>query len=237
MNDSDLVPATCTRLSWPSRSAWTLALLLLACGTTAGSQPRKEHDNMDEFKFEIDRDGSFEADEEWLLFKNARLSTRGKPKIISGIGIAINAPREVQFSEGPDEGGSFSEGPRRLPEETQFIVCVATRFVYNMMGYESDFMDHVFLEAVDTRTHEAYGASALLADDSDIREHLIPPPSDMTEPETDHTNTTIGEFLRANLDKMMKLPAVETEYIVSASLDDYRSNALTVKLVRRKPSP
>jgi hypothetical protein len=237
MNDSDLVPATCTRLSWPSRSAWTLALLLLACGTTAGSQPRKEHDNMDEFKFEIDRDGSFEADEEWLLFKNARLSTRGKPKIISGIGIAINAPREVQFSEGPDEGGSFSEGPRRLPEETQFIVCVATRFVYNMMGYESDFMDHVFLEAVDTRTHEAYGASALLADDSDIREHLIPPPKDMAEPETDHTNTTIGEVLRANLAKMMQLPAVETEYLVSASLDDYRSNALTVKLVRRKPSP
>jgi hypothetical protein len=237
MNDSDLVPATCTRLSWPSRSAWTLALLLLACGTTAGSQPRKEHDNMDEFKFEIDRDGSFEADEEWLLFKNARLSTRGTPDIISGIGIAINAPREVQFSEGPDEGGSFSEGPRRLPEETQFIVCVATRFVYNMMGYESDFMDHVFLEAVDTRTHEAYGASALLADDSDIREHLIPPPKDMAEPETDHTNTTIGEVLRANLVKMMQLPAVETEYLVSASLDDCRSNALTVKLVRRKPSP
>jgi hypothetical protein len=143
----------------------------------------------------------------------------------------------VQFSEGPDEGGSFSEGPRRLPEETQFIVCVATRFVYNMMGYESDFMDHVFLEAVDTRTHQEYGASALLADDSDIREHLIPPPKDMAEPETDHTNTTIGEFLRANLAKMMQLPAVETEYIVSASVDDYRSNALTVKLVRRKPSP
>jgi hypothetical protein len=192
---------------------------------------------MTEFKFKIDRDGSFEPEAFWLRHNNPRLSTRGTPDIISGIGIAINAPREVQFSEGPDEGGSFSEGPRRLPEETQFIVCVATRFVYNMMGYESDFMDHVFLEAVDTRTHEAYGASVLLADDSDIREHLIPPPKDMAEPETDHTNTTIGEVLRANLAKMIDLPAVETEYIVYASLGPYRSNTLTVKLVRRKPSP
>ena len=192
---------------------------------------------MEEFKFKIDRDGRFEPDEAWLLFNNPRLDTRGTPKIISGVGIAINAPREVQFSEGPDEGRSFSEGPRRLPEGTQFIVCVATRFVYNMMGYGSDFMDNVFLEAVDTRTHQEYGASALLADDSDIREHLIPPPSDMPQSKTDHTNTTIGEFLRTNLAKMIHLPAVETEYLVSASLDDYRSNTLTVKLVRRKPSP
>jgi hypothetical protein len=59
----------------------------------------------------------------------------------------------------------------------------------------------------------------------------------MPRSKTDHTNTTIGEFLRANLAKMIHLPAVETEYLVSASLDDYRSNTLTVKLVRRKPSP
>jgi len=106
-----------------------------------------------------------------------------------------------------------------------------------MMGYESDFMDHVFLEAVDTRTHEAYGASVLLADDSDIREHLIPPPKDMAEPETDHTNTTIGEVLRANLAKMIDLPAVETSTSSYASLGPYRSNTLTVKLVRRSPAP
>jgi hypothetical protein len=182
---------------------------------------------MTEFKFKIDRDGSFEPDEDWLLLNDPRIDTRGTPEIISGVGIAINAPREVQFSE----------GPRLSHKDAQFIVCVATRFVYDMLGYGSDFMDHLTLVVVDARTHQAYGASALLADNSNIRDNLEPLPSDMAEPETDHTNTTIGEFLRANLSKMIDLPAVETEYIIYASLGPYRSNTLTVKLVRRKPSP
>jgi hypothetical protein len=90
---------------------------------------------------------------------------------------------------------------------------------------------------VDARTHQEYAASALRAEDSNIGETLVPYPSDMPRSKTDHTNTTIGEFLRANLAKMIDLPAVETEYIIYASLGPYRSNTLTVKLVRRKPSP
>ena len=182
---------------------------------------------MTEFKFKIDRDGSFEPEAFWLRYNNPRIDTRGTPEIISGVGIAINAPREVQFSE----------GPRLSPKDAQFIVCVATRFVYDMMGCGSSFMDHLTLVVVDARTHQEYSASALLADNSSIRDNLEPFPSDMAEPETAHTNTTIGEFLRANLAKMIDLPAVETEYIVYASLGPYRSNTLTVKLVRRKPSP
>ena len=182
---------------------------------------------MTEFKFKIDRDGSFEPDEDWLLLNDPRIDTRGTPEIISGVGIAINAPREVQFSE----------GPRLSHKDAQFIVCVATRFVYDMLGYGSDFMDHLTLVAVDARSHQAYSASALLAENSNIGETLVPFPSDMPGPETDDTNTTIGEFLRANLAKMIDLPAVETEYIIYASLGPYRSNTLTVKLVRRKPSP
>jgi hypothetical protein len=182
---------------------------------------------MSEFKFEIDREGSFEPEAFWLRHNNPWISTRGTPRILSGVGIAINAPREVQFSE----------GPRLSHKDAQFIVCVATRFVYDMLGYGSDFMDHLTLVVVDARTHQEYSASALLAEDSNIGENLKPPPSDMPRSKTDHTNTTIGEFLRANLAKMIDLPAVETEYIVYASLGPYRSNTLTVKLVRRKPSP
>ena len=182
---------------------------------------------MNEFKFEIDRDGSFEPDEEWLLFNEPRFSTRGTPRIISGLGIAINAPREVQFSE----------GPRLSHKDAQFIVCVATQFVYDMMGYGSSFMDYLTLVVVDARTHQEYAVSALRAESTNIRDNYEPPPSDMPQPKTDHTNTTIGEVLRANLAKMIDRPAVETEYIVYASLGPYRSNTLTVKLVRRKPSP
>jgi hypothetical protein len=182
---------------------------------------------MTEFKFKIDRDGSFEPDEAWLLFNNPRLDTRGTPDIISGVGIAINAPREVQFSE----------GPLLSPKDAQFIVCVATQFVYDMMGYGSSFMDYLTLVVVDARTHQEYAVSALRAESTNIRDNYEPPPSDMPQPKTDHTNTTIGEVLRANMAKMLDLPAVETEYIVYASLGPYRSNTLTVKLVRRKPSP
>jgi len=69
-------------------------------------------------------------------------------------------------------------------------------------------MDHVFLEAVDTRTHEAYGHPCCLPTIAiSVASHSTP--KDMAEPETDHTNTTIGEVLRANLAKMIDLPAVE----------------------------
>jgi hypothetical protein len=209
------------------RWAALVALWLVACGTTGRPSPEKEHREMSEFKFEIDRDGSFEPDEAWLRFNNPRLSTRGTPEITAGTGIAINAPRVVEFSE----------GPILQPGDAQFIVCVATRFVYDTLGFGSSFMDNLSLVVVDGRTHQEYSVSALLADDTNIRSNYLPMPSDMAGPKTDHRNTTIGEVLRANLAKMMKLPAEETEYIVYASLGPYRSNTLSVKLVRRKPSP
>jgi hypothetical protein len=182
---------------------------------------------MDEFQFQIDRDGSFEPDDVWRSINNPRLSTNGTPNIISGVGIAINAPRIVEFSS----------GPQLDHRDAQFIVCVATQFVYDTLGYGSDFMDHVFLVAVDARTHQEYGASALKAEDTNARENLIPMPDDMRDPSNTQTDTTIGEVLRANLAKMIKLPAVETEYIVYATLGPYRSNTLTVRLVRRKQAP
>ena len=70
-----------------------------------------------------------------------------------------------------------------------------------------------------------------------MRENLIPMPAEMRDPQNKQTNTTIGEVLRANIAKMIDLPAVETEYIVYASMGPYRSNSLTVKVVRRQPKP
>jgi hypothetical protein len=178
---------------------------------------------MTELKFRIDRDGSFEPEAFWLRFKNPRIPTRGCPEILSGTGIAINAPREVLFSD----------GPTLSPKDAQFIVCVATKFVYNTMDLGSDFMDHLTLVLVDARTHQEYFASALLAEDSNIRDNFIPL-RDAPAPETDHSKSTIGEFLRGNVAKMIKLPAEEAEYVVYAGLGPYRSNTLNVRLVQRK---
>jgi rhodanese-related sulfurtransferase len=181
---------------------------------------------MTEFKFKIDRDGSFEPEAFWLRYNNPHIPTRGCPEILSGTGIAINAPRQVLFSD----------GPTLSPTDAQFIVCVATKFVYNTLDMGSDFMDHLTLVLVDGRTHQEYFASALLAEDSNINENLVPL-RDAPEPETDHSKSLIGQFLRANVAKMIKLPAVETEYIVYASLGPYRSNTLDVKVIQRKPEP
>jgi hypothetical protein len=180
---------------------------------------------VDDFKFEADRDGSFEPDEDWLMFKNPRLSTRGQPKITSGTGIAINAPRTVEFSH----------GPRLLPRDAQFIVCVTTRFLYDTLGFGGSFMDNVSLVVVDALTHEEHSASALAAEDTNMRENYEPFPAADRNPKADHSGTTIGEVLRANVAKMISLPATETEYIVYAVMGPYRSNTLTVKLVRRAP--
>ena len=205
---------------------WAAFLLLLsACGTAP--QIRKENAKMDELKFKIDRDGSFEPDAGWLLFKNARLSTRGTPKILSGVGIAINAPREVQFSN----------GPHLDPEDAQFIVCMASRFVYGTLGYGSSFIESVTLVVVDAHTHQEYSGIAALATRDNGRDNLIPEPSGRPQRTTDHSNTTIGEVLRGNLAQFIRLPAVETEYVVYAALGPFRSNSLTVKVVRRPTSP
>jgi hypothetical protein len=203
---------------------WALALLLCMCRTAAAPQPSNPRETMTELKFKIDRDESFAPNPNWP--RESRISTRATPKIISGQGIAINAPREVLFSEGPILSG----------EDAQFIVCVATEFVYDTLGYGTDFMDHVVLVLVDAQTHEEYCASALLADDSTINENLIPFP-DKGKSGLDFSGTTHGEVLRGNLAKIFKLPAEEREYIVYAVLGPYRSNTLSVKLVKRKPEP
>jgi hypothetical protein len=200
---------------------------VVACGATTPLQ--QEHGVKDtmEFNFEIDRDGTFEPDEAWLRHNNPRLSTNGTPEITSGVGIAINVPREV----------SFSEAPRLIATDAQFIVCVATQFVYNTMGFGSRFMDKVTSVIVDARTHREYAAPTLLTERNNFDEHRIPMPEVMRDPKNVQTNTTIGEYLRVNMAAVIDLPAVETEYIVYASMGPYRSNTLTVKVVRRKASP
>ena len=210
--------------NWVKWAAF-LALLLAACGTAP--QMRKENSKMDELKFKIDRDGSFEPDAAWLRHDNPRLSTRGTPTILSGVGIAINAPREVQFSN----------GPHLDPEDAQFIVCMASNFVYDTMGYGSSFIESVTLVVVDTHTHQEYSGLAALATRDNGMDNLEPFPSDLPRPTTDHSNTTIGEVLRGNLAQFIRLPAVETEYVVYAAFGPFRSNSLTVKVVRRPTSP
>jgi hypothetical protein len=207
---------------------------LSACGTKSVSGARSVDPG--QFAFKIDRDGSFQPDADWFLFHNARIPTRGMPVIVSGVGIAINAPRTVEFSY--DDSKDYSGDPPRLSQtHAKFIVCVATQFVYDTLGYGKDFMDNVVLVVTDPETHKEHLASASAAEDSDFRENLEPPPDDVPRPRIDRT-AIIPETLRADIGRMMHdLPAVEGDYLVRAKMGTYVSNTLTVKLVRRPVGP
>jgi hypothetical protein len=173
-------------------------------------------------KFKIDREVSFELEGMARFLGSDRVSGPCTPKIEEGLGLAINAPREVVFSR----------GPQLDPNEARFIVCGASQFVYDSMGFGARFADQVVFVAVDARTHEARSAAI----EPNVP-NAVPPPDDLPRSETDHSGTTIGEVFRANLASIMQLPAVESEYIVYIVLGPYRSNSLSVKVVRRRGEP
>jgi hypothetical protein len=172
-----------------------------------------------EMKFKIDRAASFELEGLALMLRNERIEGACSPVIEEGPGIAINAPAEVTFST-----GAFLD-----PRDARFIVCGASQFVYDTLGFGSSFADHVSFVAVDARTHQSYAGVM----EPNVP-NAIPPPADLPRPTTDHSQSTIGEWFRTNLAAIMRLPAVETEYVVYAALGPHRSNTLTVKVVKRK---
>jgi hypothetical protein len=170
-------------------------------------------------KFKIDRDVTFEREGLALLLKNDRVRCPCTPKLEEGLGIAINAPIEVTFS---NEGTLDSK-------DCRFVVCGASRFVYNTLGHGANFADQVSFVAVDQTSQIA--TSGVMEPNVP---NPIPPPDDLPKSTTDHSKTTIGEFFRTNLADIMSLPAVETDYVVYAAFGPYRSNTLTVKVRKRQ---
>ena len=172
-------------------------------------------------KFKIDREASFEREGLALLLMNDRFRCPCTPKLEDGLGIAINAPIEVTFS---------NEGTLKR-NDCHFIVCGASRFVYDTLGYGSAFADQITFVAVDQTSQIA--TSGVMEPNVP---NPIPPPPDIPKSTTDHSKSTIGEFFRTNLVDIMTLPAVETDYVVYAAFGPYRSNTLTVK-VRKREQP
>ncbi len=170
-------------------------------------------------KFKINREVTFEREGLALMLRNDRFECPCTPDIEEGIGLAINAPIEVTFSK---------EGTLD-PEDCRFIVCGASQFIYDTLGYGSNFADQVSFVAVD-QTDQIARSGAMQPNVP----NPIPPPADMPKSATDHSKTTIGEVFRANLADIMTLPAVETDYVVYTALGPYRSNTLTVKVRKRR---
>jgi hypothetical protein len=176
-------------------------------------------------KYELDRNVSFALTDDARHF-GGNIDQPCTPDIIDGFGVVINAPAQVEFSEG---------GPTLAAGDAQFIICGATKFQYGSFGYGSSFARHVSIVAVDAETHESFSAPVGDAEGLSISPAPMPDEyrTSKRAPKIDHSKTTIGEVFRRNLAGLVRLPAKETEYTVYAVIDSYRSNSLTVKVVRR----
>ena len=212
-------------IHWPRTRLAIGALFMLAAGDAcrngASAPPvaGPVSERTSPLNFKIDREVTFEREGMALMLHSDRVRCPCTPKLEEGLGIAINAPIEVTFS---NEGTLDSK-------DCRFIVCGASRFVYNTLEYGANFADQVTFVAVDQTSQVAT---------SGVMEPNVPnpiaPPDDLPKSTTDHSKTTIGEFFRTNLADIMTLPAVETDYVVYAALGQYRSNTLTVKVRKRK---
>lgn len=111
--------------------------------TTAVADPVSKRNSP--LKFEIDRGVTFEREGMALLLLNDRFGGLCTPKLGEGLGIAINAPNEVTFSN-----EETPLGEEKLDSKNcRFIVCGASRFVYNTLGYGANFADQITFVAVD----------------------------------------------------------------------------------------
>ena len=77
-------------------------------------------------KFKIDREASFEREGLALLLMNDRFRCPCTPKLEDGLGIAINAPIEVTFS---------NEGTLKRNDCRPIVYGAETNFVYDTLGF------------------------------------------------------------------------------------------------------
>jgi hypothetical protein len=134
-------------------------------------------------------------------------------------GIALNAPAEVEFEPGsPDP---FTRAFTRIP------LCGTCRFDYNAMGLDGEFADAVLLVATDAVTHETYSARMQSQED-------LEPVADDSGEEMDLSGVVVQQYFNADLAVLLDLPAGEAEYIVFATLGEFKSNPVRLKVVAKK---
>ncbi len=132
-------------------------------------------------------------------------------------GILIAGPDEVPL-DGPEEfDGSF----------TRMIVCGALHIDSNYLGLREDFLDAVLLVAVNTSNHTPYIAPLPGVPNA------IPLPDSLEGIEvtaSDWEGRSVVLFFNENLVSALGIPKVAAEYVVYATLGQYVSNVIRMRV-------
>lgn len=132
-------------------------------------------------------------------------------------GILLNAPKVVQF--GPDTKDPLFGGFARI------FVCGVCQFDYDYLGLGGSFIRAIQLFAVNAKTHQVYPGRIPVGIEA-------APARDPNDPAQ---NVVIGEWFNPNLTRITSLPEEEGDYLVYATLGEYKSNTVRIQLRRKRP--
>jgi hypothetical protein len=131
-------------------------------------------------------------------------------------GIRINGPRAVPLAGKPDRRGGFA----------RMMVCGTYHLDSNYLGLEEDFRDHLLIVAVNAASHEA--RIARLPGIPNPYPSRVAGGSDLTP--DDWLGRSVVEYFNVNLVSLLALPEVAADYVVYATLGDFVSNVLRMRL-------
>ncbi|MDH3213178.1 MAG: hypothetical protein OEM05_11895 [Myxococcales bacterium] len=131
-------------------------------------------------------------------------------------GLKIHAPTRVQFPAG-------SETPR-------IVVCGTGVFDWNYMDLDGDFLEAIVIVAVNDQTHESRSGRMQI-----IENRAMGPPvrEKLGLSKEDFKNRSIQKHFNPDIGALLELPATPGSYTVYATLGQYKSNVVQIRLETR----
>jgi hypothetical protein len=129
-------------------------------------------------------------------------------------GIRINAPSQVRV---------IFDGDRISPE-SRIPLCVAMQFQRDFFARLGDVYSQISVVMVDRRSGRSYSGNLAQSRpmDEDVLNENIPAETLAASTEQMFANVNLADYLA--------LPAVKTTYDVYATLEDEKSNSLTIEV-------
>lgn len=132
-------------------------------------------------------------------------------------GIALNAPSLVKYTPG-------AEGPLDLAF-ARALLCGYAHFDYTTLGLQGAFLESILFVATNTETNDVYTGKL------EIVENAIPDDfDDEDDSPEDLAALSIGEYFNINIAAVAQLPEGSAEYKIHATLGEFRSNVITMRI-------
>lgn len=198
-----------------------LPMLAAGCGRAGEKEADRETETGSEKgttmdKWHIDEACDFTALEVGLMDWNACSPAFDDPETQ---GLVIHAPAEVIYDpDQPDEAtGAFAD----------VRLCGTCNVDYSYLGLRGEVTEEILLVVVDASTHETWSGKM---------EPILNPeerPDDLGGEAGPTEGLLVESYFNPNLAETLDLPARPAEYIVYATLGDYKSNTVRIQVKER----